>query len=117
MYRCGICGADYPSFEEYKRYHSCFGVQKKIWGIDAPETKHDPVRSPEHYTAGGIETWDYMESKMTPEMYEGYLIGNVIKYVSRYHRKNGLEDLEKAHTYLTKAIEMYSRHTIENKSC
>jgi hypothetical protein len=34
-------------------------------------------------------------------------MGNVIKYVSRYKHKNGVEDLKKARYYLNKAIDLY----------
>ena len=60
--------------------------------------------NPMHYKVGGIETIDYIRSKMTPEAFEGYLQGNVIKYISRYKNKNGLEDLHKAEWYLTRLI-------------
>ena len=36
----------------------------------------------------------------------GYLAGNVVKYVSRYKKKNGREDLEKAKHYIDLLIEM-----------
>jgi len=36
----------------------------------------------------------------------GYLEGNVVKYVSRWKDKGGLEDLKKAQHYLTKLIEV-----------
>lgn len=62
--------------------------------------KHDAVNSPSHYTAGGIETIDYIKAKLTPEQYEGYLLGNVIKYTSRYQYKNGMEDLKKGSWYM-----------------
>jgi hypothetical protein len=60
----------------------------------------DNVNQPDHYKAGGIETIDYIKAKLTPEMWEGYLLGNVIKYTSRYQHKNMVEDLEKADVYL-----------------
>lgn len=60
--------------------------------------------NPMHYKAGGIETIDYIQSKMTAEAFEGYLQGNVIKYISRYRNKNGIEDLHKAEWYLTRLI-------------
>lgn len=62
----------------------------------------DNVKNPVHYTAGGIETIDYIKAKLTPDQYEGFLRGNVIKYTSRYHLKNGTEDLQKAAWYLDK---------------
>ena len=34
-----------------------------------------------------------------------FLEGNIIKYVTRYKNKNGIEDLEKAKWYLEKLIE------------
>lgn len=64
----------------------------------------DNVNNPVHYTAGGIETIDYMQAKMTKEQFEGYLLGNILKYTSRYPHKNGLEDLKKAQWYLNKLI-------------
>lgn len=64
----------------------------------------DNVNSPSHYTVGGIETLDFIKAKLTPEMFEGYCIGNVIKYVSRYRYKGGVEDLKKARWYLTELI-------------
>ena len=66
----------------------------------------DNVNHPQHYTQGGIETIDYLQAKMTQEQFEGYLLGNILKYVSRYPHKNGIEDLQKAEWYLNKLIEV-----------
>ena len=65
----------------------------------------DTIYHPDHYKTGGIETIDYIKAKLTPEQFEGYLVGNVIKYVSRYRHKNGVEDLKKARVYLNWLIE------------
>jgi hypothetical protein len=65
----------------------------------------DPVNHPEHYTTGGIETIDFMKAKLSPEGFEGYLAGNVMKYITRYRHKNGLEDLKKARWYLNRLVE------------
>lgn len=59
----------------------------------------DPVLHPSHYTQGNIETIDIIRD-VTGEAFEGYCVGNIIKYVSRYKHKNGLQDLEKARVYL-----------------
>jgi hypothetical protein len=64
----------------------------------------DKVNKPAHYQ-GSIECIDAIESAMTKEAFRGYLKGNIIKYVWRYDRKNGVEDLEKAQWYLKKLIE------------
>jgi hypothetical protein len=39
----------------------------------------------------------------------GYFEGNVIKYISRWRKKNGLADLEKAKHYIELLIELESR--------
>ena len=62
------------------------------------------VTNPAHYTAGSIECFDAIKASMTKEQFEGFCKGNVLKYVWRYERKNGLEDLEKAEWYLDKLI-------------
>jgi hypothetical protein len=56
--------------------------------------------NPDHYKVGGIETINFMKAKLSHEAFEGYLAGNVIKYMTRYNHKNGLEDLSKAMQYL-----------------
>ncbi len=55
--------------------------------------------NPNHYKQGNIEVIDFiLDQKLN------YLEGNVIKYVSRYKYKNGLEDLKKAQWYLNKIM-------------
>ena len=66
---------------------------------------HDKVNSPKHYTAGGIETIDFIKAKLTKEQYEGYLLGNIIKYSSRMGLKGEAKiDAGKLHWY-TKELE------------
>jgi hypothetical protein len=68
--------------------------------IPPSPTKLEGVGTQEHYTAHAIEPIDYiMENGMD------FLEGNVIKYVTRYKLKNGVEDLKKAQQYLTWLIE------------
>jgi hypothetical protein len=55
--------------------------------------------SPDHYK-GEIECIDAIKSSMTKEQYLGYLKGNIQKYIWRYDKKNGIEDLKKAQVYL-----------------
>jgi len=57
-----------------------------------------------HYKDLKIQTWDYIVANDI-----GYLAGNVIKYVTRYKQKNGVEDLKKARHYLDKLIEVESK--------
>ena len=39
----------------------------------------------------------------------GYFEGNVVKYISRWRKKNGIADLEKAKHYIELLIELESR--------
>lgn len=54
-----------------------------------------------HYKDKSIQPWDYIAANEI-----GYFEGNVIKYVSRWKEKGGLNDLLKAQHYLTKLIEL-----------
>lgn len=69
------------------------------------EAAADAVNHPGHYTQGGVECIDAIESALTPIQYKGYLRGNVLKYVWRYRDKGGVEDLRKARWYLARLIE------------
>lgn len=60
----------------------------------------------DHYTRKSIQPWVAMRSWMTPEQFEGFLRGNVIKYTARYPDKDGLKDLKKAAHYLQALIEL-----------
>ena len=44
----------------------------------------------------------------------GYMEGNVIKYVSRWKKKNGIKDLEKAKHYVELLIELETRTCSKN---
>ena len=79
--------------------------------IDTTETQSDPVNSPTHYQTGLIETIDSIKNILGHEKFQAYCIGNVIKYLSRYREKNGLEDLKKAETYISFIIKSYKECT------
>lgn len=65
------------------------------------ETKIKDNINPQHYKNGtrGIETIDTIIELLSEEGFFNYCVGNIIKYVSRYEYKNGLEDLRKAKWY------------------
>ena len=69
------------------------------------ETVHDAVEHPSHYCKGGVECLDAIKAALG-DKYEGFLAGNVLKYVYRYPDKNGVEDCRKAAFYLNKLIEV-----------
>lgn len=59
-----------------------------------------------HYKAKAIQPWDYIAANDLD-----YFQGNIVKYVTRWRDKAGVEDLKKARHYLDKYIELE-----ENKS-
>jgi len=59
-----------------------------------------------HYKSA-LQHWDF-----ATYMYgTGYLRGQVTKYLCRWRKKNGIQDLEKAHHFLTKLREVLSNGT------
>lgn len=69
------------------------------------ERRQDVVNHPAHYTNGKIECIDAIEAATDGLTgFKGYAVGNIIKYLWRWHKKNGLEDLKKARWYLDKLI-------------
>lgn len=64
------------------------------------EKNKEQVEHPKHYNQG-IEMWDYAYSHNLD-----FFEGNVVKYVTRWRHKNGLQDLYKAKQYLDKLIEL-----------
>ena len=71
----------------------------------------DNVNKPKHYTQGNVECIDAIESAtigLTGIV--AVCVANIIKYVWRFGRKNGIEDLDKADYYLQRA-----RTLIRNK--
>jgi len=66
---------------------------------------NDPVNNPSHYNRKGVEAIDAIEASMSLEEFQGYLKGNVMKYIWRYRYKaKPLEDLKKAEWYLKRLI-------------
>lgn len=68
-----------------------------------------------HY-GGRIETIEYIQDKLSKDQFEGYLLGNVLKYISRCDKKgNKKQDLQKALTYLIWAIEYITENEEEQE--
>jgi hypothetical protein len=84
------------------------GVCPVPWATkeESPVIQEDTVNHPSHYTDGGIECIEAIESALTSEEYRGYLKGNIQKYVWREKHKGGTESLKKAQWYLQRLIEL-----------
>ena len=87
-----------------------------------------------YYDAGGMEVLDIIKSKLTPQQYQGFLLGNVIKYSCRMNHKGTFnrdaqkcafyarelatlnsaeDDLEKSRRYETKTTPPKHYHRLE----
>lgn len=74
---------------------------------NAEKPKKDMINHPPHYTQGEIECIEaikYINDKLHTEGYEGYCLGNFIKYIWRCNFKNGWEDINKAIFYLNELL-------------
>lgn len=63
----------------------------------ANERQHGGV----YYQNKPIQPWDFIAANNL-----GFFEGNILKYISRWQDKNGVEDLLKARHYLDKLIEI-----------
>lgn len=72
----------------------------------SPKQINDVVNHPQHYCRGGIETVDIIKAKMPITWFYGYLMGNILKYVTRANYKGSqIEDFKKAAWYLNRLIQ------------
>lgn len=97
---CGNCGkvkAAYASFDNCPGFKSSGRFKSNKESIDL-------VNSPPHYTNGKIECIEAIESALTPEELQGYLKGNIIKYLWREAMKGGAEDIKKARWYVGRLL-------------
>ena len=79
--------------------------------VNNEENKDDMVNHPSHYkTKSGLETIDVIEA-FTDDLngIEAVDTGNILKYICRWKRKNGIQDLEKARWYLNHLISYLKR--------
>lgn len=65
----------------------------------------DPVNKPQHYADRKYEVIDVIQDSMSQTEFKGFLRGNVLKYVMRYDKKGGVQDLEKGEFYLKRLID------------
>jgi hypothetical protein len=72
-------------------------------GVKPPETELEPTEyqvGGSHYLESDIQPIDYILANKMP-----FIEGNVVKYVTRWRHKGGIEDLRKAKHYLEILIE------------
>ena len=77
-----------------------YAARKRVGSL--PQTANETQVAGEHYRTP-IQHWDYVLANDL-----GYFEGQITKYVTRWRKKNGLEDLHKARHFLDKLIESES---------
>lgn len=78
---------------------------------EVKETKdNDMVNKPKHYMFNvdghDVQAIDLVKGLLTPEEFRGWIKGSYFTYLMRADRKNGIEDLEKARTFLNWQIQL-----------
>ena len=86
-------GRSYDHIEKPPHYQGMFFEHEPAGG-------YDHIEKPPHYQEKEIEPLQYIIANDLD-----FLEGNIVKYVTRYTYKGGINDLVKARTYLQKLIE------------
>lgn len=104
---------DHPNYCEHCGYHKDLHAEDKtcLHPLIGSEVPLPVPASPLNVQVGGghykdlpIQPVEYIHANAL-----GYFEGNVIKYVSRWRKKNGVADLEKAKHYIDLLIELEAR--------
>lgn len=74
------------------------------WNKRMTQSATDKQVGGNHYKDLPIQPIEYIHANAM-----GYMEGNVVKYISRWRKKNGLADLEKAKHYIELLIELENR--------
>ena len=93
------------AYRQYDNASSCHTTSKK-----------DMVNHPDHYMSEtGLEAIDVIEA-FTFDLtgIEAVCTGNALKYLCRWKKKNGLQDLKKAEWYLNRLIKHVELLEYEN---
>lgn len=99
-YRCGVCGHEWSARENPDSCPRCNQVFASTQArIQAAALGRQEGGN--HYKDMAIQPVEFIHKNGI-----GYFEGNVIKYVSRWRAKNGIEDLKKARHYIDLLIEL-----------
>lgn len=69
------------------------------------EPIEDKIIFPSHYYKNEIDVIEFAKMQFSKDELKGFFRINALKYITRYDRKNGMEDLEKAKYYIDKLID------------
>lgn len=99
--KLGVSKKDFD--DKYTKFLAwCFKKEKSELKNTEETQEKDIINHPEHYTKGGIEVREFIDS-----WHLDFNSGNVIKYVVRApYKGTELQDLKKAQNYLNHLIEL-----------
>ena len=92
-FECPNCFDRYGRDENGDAIPLLFMMYDACHGNDSPDDSH--------YTKGKIEPWDYIIANGLD-----FFEGNIVKYVTRWKYKNGIEDLKKVVVYANKLLQI-----------
>lgn len=73
--------------------------------IDTDDWSRTSNNVPSHYE--GIDVIEFIRQQLTEEQFEGFMLGNIIKYAARYGLKdNKVNDLKKIGDYQQRMLEV-----------
>ena len=86
-------------FKKLEEENALSGIDKN--GVELSSVENN-VKSPRHYRLEGlnIESIDVIKATLGKEGFKAFCKGNIMKYLIRAEKKNGLEDYKKAQIYL-----------------
>ena len=75
----------------------CIKILREEYTDHPKKREGDMIKHPDHYTFRGVEAIEVVKiMTSTATGVEAYLLGCAVKYLYRYPRKNGKQDLDKA---------------------
>lgn len=81
---------------------------KNVLETDKPQANmanEELTNTARYSTNSGKQLFDVLaDDLLTDDQYEGFLLGNIYKYIKRHKEKGGITDLEKARVYLDTLI-------------
>lgn len=77
----------------------------------------DPVTCPSHYQGDGVECKQALRARLGSEGMQAYWCGCAMKYLWRYDRKNGVEDLKKARECIDCLIKEIEDRQLNEVTC
>lgn len=92
----------------------CIKMLREEYTDHPKKREGDMIKHPDHYTFRGVEAIEVVKIMTdTATGVEAYLLGCAVKYLYRYPRKNGDQDLAKAEQYIQMLREHLAKRQVK----